>query len=418
MSTQMAPGTHPSPSTPAAQGAAAPGGGRAPRNAWQLVAAREMAVKLRDKNFLVGTLVTMFLLVGVMGLQGWMASRSTTTRIAVVSAEGRALADAVGAAVKGADQDDAVEVTQVADQAAAESLVTEDKADVAVVRSGQGWQLLGKDTPDGSLTTTTRQVLQSQVLAATAAKAGTTPQQVQEQTAVTTRALSGTDEGTMVTARVVGLVFAMLFYFAALMFGMQIAQSVIEEKQSRIIEILASAIPVRQLLAGKVLGNTVMAMGQIVLYVGVGLIGMSFTPLKSMLAGIAGGAVWYLLFFLAGFLALACIWAVAGSLATRNEDLQQTTTPLTMVLIIGFFASFMAAGVWRVALSYVPVLSSMLMPMRLMDGSAQWWEGVIALALTLAFAAVAMVLGERMYRRSLMQTSSRMTFRQALTASD
>lgn len=418
MSTQMTPGTHPSPSTPAAQGAAAPGGGRAPRNAWQLVAAREMAVKLRDKNFLVGTLVTMFLLVGVMGLQGWMASRSTTTRIAVVSAEGRALADAVGAAVKGADQDDAVEVTQVADQAAAESLVTEDKADVAVVRSGQGWQLLGKDTPDSSLTTTTRQVLQSQVLAATAAKAGTTPQQVQEQTAVTTRALSGTDEGTMVTARVVGLVFAMLFYFAALMFGMQIAQSVIEEKQSRIIEILASAIPVRQLLAGKVLGNTVMAMGQIVLYVGVGLIGMSFTPLKSMLAGIAGGAVWYLLFFLAGFLALACIWAVAGSLATRNEDLQQTTTPLTMVLIIGFFASFMAAGVWRVALSYVPVLSSMLMPMRLMDGSAQWWEGVIALALTLAFAAVAMVLGERMYRRSLMQTSSRMTFRQALTASD
>lgn len=89
-----------------------------------------------------------------------------------------------------------------------------------------------------------------------------------------------------------------------------------------------------------------------------------------------------------------------------------------MVLIIGFFASFMAAGAWRVALSYVPVLSSMLMPTRLMDGSAQWWEGVIALALTLAFAAVAMVLGERMYRRSLMQTSSRMTFRQALTASD
>ena len=418
MSTQMAPETHPSPSTPAGQGAAAPGGGRAPRNAWQLVAAREMAVKLRDKNFIIGTVITMVLLIGITGFQGWMASRTSATTVAVASAEGRTLAEAVGRTMSAGDDSDEVKVTQVADQAAAERLVQDGDADVLLARSGEGWQITGNETPPTGLTSATRQVLTSQTLATTAARAGTTPEAISRQTAVTTRTLSGTDVSKEVTAKVVGGVFAMLFYFAALMFGMQIAQSVIEEKQSRIVEILASAIPVRQLLAGKVIGNTVIAVGQIVLYLAVGLVGISFTPFKEMLGGVATAAIWYVLFFLAGFLALACIWAVAGSLATRNEDLQQTTTPLTMVLIIGFFASFMAAGVWRVALSYVPVLSSMLMPMRLMDGSAQWWEGVIALALTLAFAAVAMVLGERMYRRSLMQTSSRMTFRQALTASD
>ncbi len=69
------------------------------------------------------------------------------------------------------------------------------------------------------------------------------------------------------------LVFAFLFYLSVLTFGMSIAQSVVEEKQSRVIELLVAALPVRWLLAGKVLGNTVMALGQIVVILGAGLVG-------------------------------------------------------------------------------------------------------------------------------------------------
>ncbi|AKT52570.1 hypothetical protein ADJ73_03665 [Arsenicicoccus sp. oral taxon 190] len=383
-----------------------------------------MAVKVRDRNFIMSTVVTMVLILAMMGFQAWMASRSSTTTVAVVSAEGRSLAESVGKAMAGKEDQggqgdgDSLKVVQAADEAAGRQLVLDDKADLLLVQHGQGWQVAGNDEPSDRIPTYVRQVVNAQVLAQTAAKAGTTPQAIAQQTTVTTAGLSGKDQVQSVAQLVLGGIFAALFYMAALMFGMQIAQSVIEEKQSRIVEILASAIPVRQLLAGKVVGNTIMATAQIVLYLGIGLIGVSFTPYKAMLTGLAGSAVWYIAFFLAGFLALSCIWAVAGSLATRNEDLQQTTTPLTMVLVLGFFGSIGAQGSVKAALSYIPVISSMIMPGRLYDGSAAWWEGLLALALTIAFAAVAIVLGERMYRRSLMQTSSRMTFKQALRSAD
>ena len=78
------------------------------------------------------------------------------------------------------------------------------------------------------------------------------------------------DEGVQVIA---GFVFVFLFYMAAILFGYAIANSVVEEKQSRIVEILAAAIPLRQLLVGKVVGATALALGQMVIFVAIGLIG-------------------------------------------------------------------------------------------------------------------------------------------------
>ena len=72
------------------------------------------------------------------------------------------------------------------------------------------------------------------------------------------------------------------------------------------------------------LGNTALAMIQLLIYVAVGLIGLSFTAYRSYVPALSGPAAWFLGFFLAGFIALACLWAVAGSLASRAEDLQAT----------------------------------------------------------------------------------------------
>jgi ABC-2 type transport system permease protein len=215
---------------------------------------------------------------------------------------------------------------------------------------------------------------------------------------------------------VAGLVFAMLYYMASLLFGLAIAQSVVEEKQSRVVEILATAIPVRQLLIGKIVGNTLLALGQMLLFVGAGLVGVTFTSYKQYLSTLTGPAAWYLVFFLAGFIALACIWAVAGSLASRSEDLQSTTMPLTMVIVVALFVGISASGVWQVVTSYVPVISTITMPMRLLDNTASWWEAGISLLLTLAFAGVTVLLGEKLYRRSVMQTGGRVTLKQAMSS--
>ncbi len=176
-----------------------------------------------------------------------------------------------------------------------------------------------------------------------------------------------------------GFALAFLFYLASVGFGAALAGSVVEEKQSRIVEIIATKIPVRQLLAGKVLGNTALAVLQMALYGVIGVVGLSFTSYGALLPTVTGALGWFLVFFLVGFLVIACLWAVAGALASRNEDLQSTSMPITMVLLGIFFGSLFLDGTAQTVFSYVPPASAVLMPLRVLDGSAAWWEPFVSL---------------------------------------
>ena len=152
------------------------------------------------------------------------------------------------------------------------------------------------------------------------------------------------------------------------------------------------------------------------LYAAIGLVGLSFTSFGDLLPSVTGALGWFLVFFLVGFLLLACLWAVAGALASRTEDLQSTSTPITMLLLAIFFGSAFLSGTPQTVLSYVPPASAVLMPQRILEGSAQWWEPVVALAILLATSAVVVLVAERLYRRSLLQTQGRISLRQAWSA--
>ncbi len=143
----------------------------------------------------------------------------------------------------------------------------------------------------------------------------------------------------------VNIGLALVFYMTALGFGMMIAQSVVQEKESRVVEILAAAVPIRALLWGKVIGNTVLALSQIVVIAAASLIGLLLTDQADILKVIAPVAGWFVVFFVLGFVALAGLWAVAGSLATRQEDLGSTTLPGQMILMIPFFFAVFAGCV-------------------------------------------------------------------------
>jgi ABC-2 type transport system permease protein len=212
--------------------------------------------------------------------------------------------------------------------------------------------------------------------------------------------------------------FALLFFMAAMMFGQQIAASVVEEKQSRLVEIIATAIPLRALLLGKVVGNGVIALAQVVLFAGVGLLAVSFTEWSALLPVLSTAVVWFVVFFAVGFFALACLFAVAGALASRTEDLQSTTSPLTTALMLVYFASFALTGTALKIASFVPIVSVVAMPGRVIAGDAAWWEPVLALLLMAGFSALTIIVGEKIYRRSLMQTRGRVSWKQALRTPD
>ena len=383
--------------------------------AWLLVTRREVLAKLTDRTFLLGTAVMVALIVGFMGVQAWQ-SESTSTYTVVATADAVPMAEAVAEQAPSIDDTVEVEVDEVADEGAARAALRAD-ADAWLHPGDDGWVLTTESGEEAGLTRVVETVVRQEVLDDNASEAGVSLAQLERGTQVSPAFLEG-DAEKAGFAHAVGFAFVFLFYIAALLFGMQLASSVIEEKQSRIVEIIAAAIPLRQLLAGKILGNTVLALLQVLVYVAVGLVGMAFTPYKTYVAGITGPVAWFVLFFVAGFIALACLWAVAGSLASRTEDLQATTTPLTVAIMGVFFAGLFLDGRGQVVASFVPPLSAVVMPQRILAGTAEWWEPLVALALLAAFALVTVRIGERVYRRALMRTGGRVSLRQAWSTAE
>ncbi|RYB91443.1 ABC transporter permease [Nocardioides glacieisoli] len=383
---------------------------------WLLVTRREVVSRITDKSFLLGTVFMVVLIAGFIGFTAWQEERTDKVTLGATP-DSVAMATVIEESAPDVDDSVEVSVVELDDETAAEAALLDDEVDAWLHPVEGGWELTSESSEQDSLTDVVSTVVRQQVLTDNAAGVGSTVQELEAGSDVSTAFLRGDAERAAV-AEVVGFVFVFLFYFAALVFGMQLASSVIEEKQSRIVEIIAAAIPLRHLLAGKVLGNTALAVIQLLVYLVVGLVGISFTSYKSYLPALSGPTAWFIGFFLAGFVALACLWAVAGSLASRTEDLQATSTPLTMLMLAMFFGGLSLDGRGQVIASFIPPVSAVVMPKRILAGGVEWWEPLVALGLLAAFAAVTVWVGEKLYRRALLQTGGRVTLRQAWSAAE
>ncbi|WP_374970723.1 ABC transporter permease [Terrabacter sp. BE26] len=384
---------------------------------WAVVAAREVVVRLTNRAFLVSTLITLLFIAGYGAFSVWQSGRTTTYTVAVTGADGTGLVERAATTAHRADDKVTVRATPAANEPAARALVDDGTADAWLHEGTAGWTLTSADDIDPALRTAVEEALRSTALERNATAAGTTVTALEKGTTLTTTRFDGEtrDSGFV---RGATFAFAILFFMAAMMFGQQIAASVVEEKQSRIVEIIATAIPLRQLLAGKVVGNSAIALAQVVVFSGVGLLAVSFTDSSTLLPSLSGAVVWFVLFFAVGFFALACLFAVAGALASRTEDLQSTTAPMTIVMMVVYIASFSLSGTALKIASFVPIASVVSMPGRILAGDAPWWEPALALVLMAGFSALTVAVGERIYRRSLLQTGGRVSWRQALHTGD
>lgn len=386
-------------------------------SAWTLVARREVMVKLTDRSFLVGTAVTLALIVGALALQVVLSGHTSTSKIAASSPAAVTMVDKLAGRATTLDKSVKVELVRSPSDAAARAAVQDEDADAWLRQTSSGWELTTKESADTSLLTVVQQVVRADTIDRNADAAGTTLAALEQGSTVATTQLVG-DAKESQLSQLMGFAFAFLFYIAALTFGITLASSVVEEKQSRIVEIIAGAIPLRQLLAGKIAGNTVLAVGQMAIYVGVAMVGLAFTDYSGLIAGVSGTVGWFLAFFLAGFVALSCLWAVAGALASRTEDLQSTQMPVTMLVMLMFFGGMFLDGTFRTIASFVPPVSALLMPIRMLDGGVAWWEPVLAMVLLVGFALLLVLAAERVYRRALMQTGGKLSLKEAWRLED
>jgi ABC-2 type transport system permease protein len=379
------------------------------RHPWQLVAHREISTKLRDKTFLGSTVFMLIVVLAAVIIPALISGHGGPDKIAVLDDAGAKVVQTADA-LKGGHS---FGVSRVADQAGAERLVSDGDVKAALLPDAGGYVVVGDQQLDSDLQNALREAVVNLGMEQNAGKAGLTPDQLRAGTAVQERLLNPGPLPDLV-AEFVNIGLALAFYMTALGFGMMIAQSVVQEKESRVVEILAAAIPIRALLWGKVIGNTVLALSQIVVIATASLIGLLVTDQADILKVIAPVAGWFVVFFVLGFIALAGLWAVAGSLATRQEDLGSTTLPGQMILMIPFFFSVFAGASAKTVASFVPIASSMAMPGRMLTEHVPVWQPLLAILILLVATVGIVRLGARVYERTLLKTGRRLGYREAI----
>ena len=383
------------------------------RRAVGLVAGREVAAKLRDRGFLISTGVTLLIIVAAFVLPTLLFGDPSEYDVAVAGDDTTTLAGALeqGTGATGGDDGTALTATPAADAAAAEALVSDGTVDAALLSSGGAagpeFELVVMETLPPELhravaTATARHAVQARLV--DAGVDGSDVPRLLAPPELQQRFLDPAADQAQ-AADLLGIGFAVVFFFTALTYGLTIAQSVTEEKQNRVVELLVAVVPVRALLVGKVLGNVVLALGQLVLLLAAAMLAASAVGQGQLLPLLAGSTGWFVVFFLLGFGMLACVWAATGAMAARMEDLGSTTLPVQLLVMIPFFAAVSVPdGRLREVLSFVPFTAPVIMPQRLVSGDATWWEGLLGLASIAVAALVLVVLAERLYRASLLRT--------------
>ncbi|WAP52253.1 ABC transporter permease [Arthrobacter sp. ATA002] len=399
------------PDSPAPQRSDETGGNTPP---WAIVTLREVMVKARDRSYLISTVVTLVLIVGAVVFNAYMANRGTDYTVAVASDSAQSVVGAAHELASAENSNTTFDTVTADSPEAARNLVSGGEADAALLQGSDGtWTLVGGEDIDNGLRTPVAEALRLSVINDNAEAAGSTGPELLAGSELQEELIQGSAENA-VLATVVGFAFSFLFYMSAIIFGMAIASSVLEEKQNRVVEILATAIPIRQLLYGKVAGNTVLAMVQLALYGGAALLALNMTDTADMVGMIIPASGWFLVFFLAGFLILASAWAMLGAMASRSEDLNNSSTPVLAVVFAALFAGLFAEGQLLVIASYVPVVSSVAMPIRMLSSEVPLWETLLALAVALAAAYALLRFSENIYRRAVMQSGGALTLRKAM----
>ena len=388
-----------------------------PTSLWRVVAQREISTQVRSKSFLVSGVLLVVGLVAMIVISQALSGREQTRDVAYVDATGASAVEAGSELVATIDENTTLEAKEYDDADAAEDALRDGDVDAALLplEDGSGYEVVGENEVDATVAEVLRAAVAGQVTQANAEAQGVDLAGLAEGTTVTERSLDP-DADNAALREVASFVFVLLFYLLALGFGMQIAASVTQEKESRVVEILAAAVPLRALLWGKVAGASVLAIGQTVVLAAAGATALALTGSGDGLTVLGPAIAWYVVFFVLGFVALACLWSVAGSLASRQQDLSATTAPLQMILFAPYILAVTAGEQVQTVVSMLPIVSTMMMPSRLAKGDVPLWQLGVAITTTLVAAVLLIGLATRIYERTLLQTGRRITFKEALAA--
>jgi ABC-2 type transport system permease protein len=382
-----------------------------------LVTVRELRERARSKAFIGSTVFTLLMMIAIVV-------------VVVITSDGGPRSFSVGRAAEAPAVDEAVEAAATAtgvivdlvplpSAGAGRAALVDGTLDAVIVDATT--VLVGEDRSDLLETVLTLALRQARFLEGLE-EIGISPAEAADLLGgrVDVTSVTGDDGGD--GALGLALIGVVLLFVVISMYGQWVLIGVLEEKTNRVVELIAAAVPIRTLLAGKVLGIGVLALAQLLIMLAIGLgssLGLGLIDLPEAAGPMAA---WSVVWFLLGFALYAVINAAAGSLVSRQEDAQTAVLPIGIAAATAYMATFLVIvpapdSPLAMALSLLPPIAPIAFPARIALEAVAPWEIALGLAITCATIFGVIRLAARVYTGALLKTGARVSWRQAWRAS-
>jgi ABC-2 type transport system permease protein len=388
-------------------------------NAIKLVMRREIVERIREKAFLYSTGVSLLLIAGAAALPAFIGDDDGGFDVGFVGPASseiqQAAADPTLSAV-----DVVITPREYEDRAAAESALEAEEIDAAVV---DGKRLIGQEEVSPELQAFLQEVSSRLRVLETLNQAGVPPGQIQEALNPAPLEVSALDPPEQDQDEKSGLasIGSLILFLQVFGYGYWVSMGVVEEKSSRVVEIILAKIRPAQLLAGKVIGIGLLGLLQLILIVGVGLTIAVVTGSIELPSGTGEIITLVLVWFLLGYAFYSSLFAVSGALVSRVEELQSSTAPMSILLFASYFIGITATNnpdsTLATVASYLPPSAPLAMPQRAIVGDASGVEVVLSMAITLAAAAALIPIAGRLYTGGILRMGGVVKLREAWRSS-
>jgi ABC-2 type transport system permease protein len=385
-----------------------------------LVAGREVRERTRAKSFRVTTIISVLAVAAAVVVPHALSSNKKT--VLSVGLVGQ-LSEPVVNAVKGTTVVTGVKVRTITvpDLASAEAQIRNSNLDVAVTGDAVFVKRTVSESDTSSRAQLTRALASAVGLLRGLQANGIDLPAAQRALASPPLPVEGlvAPTPTRQSQRTTALLGNILLYLFLSLYGTWILMGVVEEKTSRVVEVLLATLRPRQLLAGKVLGIGAVALIQGVLIVATALVCAAATGsnyLKGTNVSLLGQTF---LWFLLGFAFYAMLYGAAGSMVNRQSEAQNAAFPVSVPLLVAYLFAFTVlpanhGNMFLTVLSFFPPTAPIAMPARVAVGGA----GLIDVAISMALMLVAIVWLARVagtiYSRAILHTGKKTTWREAL----
>lgn len=371
-------------------------------------AAREVQILLVKKGVIATLAITLLAVVGLIGFGTWQKNKEDApeaTAVATVGVDTQLLSGSGYEPRAAADRDEAVRMVRDGD------------VDAALVADGDQWQVISDGTPSVSVMSGMESLAESYTRSETLATLGISP----EDYAAASRTIdvvpvdvddaTGGEDTEQHFARLLTTFAAlMMVILTVITFAAQVGSRVTEEKSSRVVELVLATVRPLDFLAGKLLGTLVLGFFATALLLAVGGVGLKVSGLVDDVE--LDWAIFPVLLvaWLLAMLFFGALYAAAGAMVQRTEDLQSTQMPILVLIMasayIPTFGWTSTSATWMQVMSWIPPFSIFAAPLSYAAGDFTALQLTGSFAIAALATALAVWAAARIYKRTILNNGT------------